>query len=186
MTQWRLRKFLEDSIYVAHIVYVVVLSEKLNRSWDFACLCTLRLASSALMFPSTIFISKRKIFIFRSSSTVGMGTPRNSLRTRPHNIFSNKVIILDDSFSSFQFPRKGWARARKRHNLSLYRSVVVFSEARQLIVQFLDRSLWKTTSLRPMGTFLSKTWSTAKFVNSKNVHFVVFFFHYTTRRRPPC
>ena len=134
----------------------------------FSYLCTLRLASSLTMFPSTISISYRRMLRVSRSSTVGisfMWTPRNWLGLSPSILLMNKLNNCEVSSSSRWVPCKWRASARKRQKLSLYACLVFSSYVRQLIVRCLNRGLGKNALLHPIGTSLSKAANTVKFVN---------------------
>ena len=132
----------------------------------FLYFCTLRLASSPTMFPSTISISYSTMLRVRRSSTVGISfiwTPWNWLGLSPSILVMNKLNNCEVSSSSRWVPCKWKASARKRHKLSLYGCLVFSSNVSQLIVWFLSRSSGKTAFLHPIGTFFRGTAKTIKF-----------------------
>ena len=138
-------------------------------------ICTLRLASSPIMLPSTISISYRRMLGVSRSSTIGlsfMWTPWECLGLNPSILLINKLNIFKVSFSSRWFLCKWRARARKRHRLSLYGCLVFSSNVRQLIVHFFESGLGKIASLHPIGTSLRRAANLGKIVKLLNVHFV--------------
>ena len=85
----------------------------------------------------------------------------------------HKLHIFEVSSSSRWFPCKWRTRARKRHRLSLYGCLVFSSNVRHLIVQFFKSGSGKIASFYLIGTPLRRAVNTVKFVNLKNLHFVL-------------
>ena len=134
----------------------------------FSYFCTLRLASSPTMFPSTISISYRIMLKVSKSSTIRqsfMWTPWNWSALNLSILLMNKLNNFEVSSPSRWVPCKWGASARKRRKLSLYGFLVLFSNVRQLIVWFLSRGLCKTAFFQPIGTSSSKAANAVKFVN---------------------
>ena len=133
----------------------------------FSYFCTLRLASSPTMFPSTISISYRRMLRVSRSSTIGisfMWTPWKWSALNRSILLMNKLNNFEVFSSSYWCPCMWRASARKRHKLSLYGCLMFCSNVRQLIVWFLSRGSDKTAFLHPIGTSLSKAANTVKFV----------------------
>ena len=134
----------------------------------FSYFCTLRLASSPTVFPSTISISYRRMLRVSRSSTKGilfMWTPWNWSALNPSILLMNKLNNFEVSSSSRWVPCKWRASARKRLKLSLYGCLVLSSNVRHLIEPLLKRGSGKTAFLHPIGTSLSKAANTVKFVS---------------------
>ena len=115
------------------------------------------------------------MFRCRRSSTTGISfiwTPWNWGGVSPSIFLMNKLKVFDVSSSSFWFPSKWRARARKRHKLSVYGCLVFSPKVRQLTVCFSNRGYCRTASLHPIGTSLRKAANTVKFVNLYNLYFV--------------
>ena len=132
----------------------------------FSYFCTLRLASSPTLFPSTISISNSRMLRVSRSSTVGisfMWTPWNWLGLNPTFLLMNKLNNFKISTSSFWVPCKWKANAPKRHKLSLYGCLVFPSDLRQLIVPLLRRGSGKTASLHSICTPFRRATKTVKF-----------------------
>ena len=141
----------------------------------FSYFCTLRLASSQIMLPSTISISYSRMLRVSRSSTKRISfiwTPWNSSALNPSILLMNKLNNFEVFSSSRWFPCRWRAKPRKRHRSSLYGCLVFSSNVRQLIVWLLSRGSGKTGSLHPIGTSLSKAADRIKFVNLWNLHFV--------------
>ena len=141
----------------------------------FLFFCTLRLASTPTMFPSTKSTSYRRMMRNTRSSTAGisfMWTPWNCMGLSPSILVMNKMNNFEVSSSSLWVPCKWRASARKRHKLSFFGCLVFSSNVRQLIVQFFKSGSGKSPSLHPIGTSLSKTANTVKVVNLQKLHCV--------------
>ena len=134
----------------------------------FSYFCTLRLASSPTMFPSTTNILYRRMLRVSRSSTIGISliwTPWSWLGLSPSIFLMNKQDNFEISSSNRWVPCKWRASARKRYKLSLYGCLVFSSNVRQLIVPFFNRGLSKTAFVHPIGMSLSKALNTVKFAN---------------------
>ena len=134
----------------------------------FSFFCTLPLASSPTMLPSTKSTSYRRLLRDSRSSWVRITffwTPWNWLGHSPTNLLMKTLCNFDVSSSSRWVPCKWRTSARKRHKLSLYGCLVLSSYVKQLIVPFPSRSSDKTASLHPIGTSLRKRANTINFVN---------------------
>ena len=184
----RAAKRLEKCINVFHLAYVVVVSQNLHMFSYFGTLC---LASSPIMFPSTLLISYSRMFRVSRSSAIGVSfiwTRWNWSVLNPSILLMNKLNNFEVSSSSRWFPCKWRARARQRHKLSLYGFLACSSNVRQLIVPFFTRGSGKIAFLHPIGTSLSNAAHAGKFVNLSCRTFTLcsFFLGYKTLWRQFC
>ena len=129
---------MENCINVVHVAYVVVVCQQ---SHNLLVFCTLRLATSSLMFPSTKSKSYSRMLRVSRTSIVGLSCkwiPWNWLALRPFILLMKKIDDFEVSSSSRWVPYKWRAGARKRLKLSSFGCLVFSSYVRQLIVPFLN------------------------------------------------
>ena len=82
-----------------------------------------------------------------------------------HSTHEEVLKTLDVSCSSFRFPGKLRATARKGTKLYLRGCLASSLKVKQVTVWFFNRGLRKTASLQPIGTSLNETENTVMFVN---------------------
>ena len=134
----------------------------------FTYFCTLRLATSPTMFPSTKSISYSRMWKASRSSTVGISFTRtawNWLALSPSILLMKKLNNFDVSSSSRWVPCKWRTSAQNRHKSSLYGCLLCSSDVRQLIVPFVNRGLGRSAFLHTIGTTLRRAANTVKFIN---------------------